>query len=75
MFTIGPNLGTYFQIPDEIVKKLEEIDKDNRKRIQRAAKKAEESTNEFTNQLAAAAKLIRQNQEQLLPPLLQQQPL
>jgi hypothetical protein len=55
VFTIGPGLGTYSPLPEEIIQKLEEIDKANRKRTQRAAKKAEEAINEFTNQLAAAA--------------------
>lgn len=53
MFTIGPGPGTHSVLPEEIVLKLEEIDKANQKRILRAAKKAEESINEFTNQLAA----------------------
>lgn len=55
IFTIGPGLGTYSPVGEHVIKKLEEIYEANRKRIQRAAKKAEESINEFTNQLAEAA--------------------
>ena len=54
MFLVGPQLGSYIQIGDHIKEALEEIDLENRKKLQRAAIKAEEKVQTYVEELNRA---------------------
>lgn len=55
MFTIGPTLGSFAPIGDSVLKKLEQIHKEEISRLKQANLRARKSMNEYVEEIAKAA--------------------
>jgi len=55
MFTVGPNLGSFTTIREDVISSLENIYQETRKMTQEAVQKSEERVNNYVKEITRAA--------------------